>query len=80
MRRAFSVFVVVLALSVAKPFAQTTPKTLDIYYIDTEGGQATLFVSPTGQTVLVDTGNNGTRDPQRIMRSTRRARSRSTTW
>jgi hypothetical protein len=38
------------ALAVAKPFAQTTPGALDIYYIDTEGGQATLFVSPTGQT------------------------------
>lgn len=44
-------------------------KTLDIYYIDTEGGQATLFVSPTGQTALVDTGNGGLRDPQRIMQA-----------
>jgi competence protein ComEC len=67
MRRILTLFCVVLALSVAKPFAQTAAKTLDIYYIDTEGGQATLFVSPTGQTVLVDTGNAGTRDPDRIM-------------
>ena len=67
MRRTLSLLAVVLALCVAKPFAQAVPKTLDIYYIDTEGGQATLFVSPTGQTVLVDTGNSGTRDPQRIM-------------
>src|SRR5258707_458486 len=69
MRRAFSLFMVVLALSAAKPFAQTTPKTLDIYYVDTEGGQATLFVTPTGQTILVDTGNANPpgRDPQRIM-------------
>ena len=34
-------------------------KTLDIYYIDTEGGQSTLFVSPTGESLLVDTGNAG---------------------
>jgi beta-lactamase superfamily II metal-dependent hydrolase len=31
--------------------------TLSVYFIDTEGGQATLFVSPSGQTMLVDTGN-----------------------
>lgn len=43
--------------------------TLDIYYIDTEGGQATLFVSPGKQTVLVDTGFAGTRDPQRIQQA-----------
>ena len=41
--------------------------TLDIYYVDTEGGQATLFVGPSGQTVLVDTGNEGARDSARIM-------------
>lgn len=40
--------------------------TLDIYYVDTEGGQATLFVSPEKQTVLVDTGFAGTRDAERI--------------
>jgi beta-lactamase superfamily II metal-dependent hydrolase len=44
-------------------------QTLDIYYIDVEGGQATLFVAPGGQTVLVDTGNPGTRDPLRIMQA-----------
>ena len=31
--------------------------TLRIYFIDTEGGQSTLFASPSGQTMLVDTGN-----------------------
>src|SRR6266404_6674664 len=34
-------------------------KHLDIYFIDTEGGQATLFVSPSGQSMLVDTGFPG---------------------
>jgi competence protein ComEC len=67
MRRTVTVLLV-LALSAAVPIAQApAPKTLDIYYVDTEGGQATLFVSPSGQTVLVDTGNAGTRDPDRIM-------------
>src|ERR1700682_4659438 len=41
--------------------AQQPPpqKPLDIYFIDTEGGQATLFVSPSGQSMLVDTGVPG---------------------
>src|SRR5260370_10248610 len=39
-------------------------KTLDVYFIDVEGGQATLLVSPSGQSMLVDTGWSGfkTRD------------------
>jgi competence protein ComEC len=61
-----------LALAVitaAIPSAQTpaSGKTLDIYFIDTEGGQATLYVSPSGQTLLVDTGNAGERDLGRIL-------------
>jgi beta-lactamase superfamily II metal-dependent hydrolase len=42
-------------------------KTLDIYIVDTEGGKATLFVTPSGETVLEDTGNPGDRDITRIM-------------
>jgi beta-lactamase superfamily II metal-dependent hydrolase len=34
-------------------------RTLDVYFIDTEGGQATLFVSPSGESMLVDTGFAG---------------------
>ena len=47
-------------------FAQ--PRNLDIYWIDTEGGAATLIVTPSGQSLLVDTGNPGPndRDPKRI--------------
>ncbi len=45
--------------------------TLDIYVIDVEGGNATLFVTPAGQSVLIDTGNTGElaakRDSGRIM-------------
>ena len=47
----------------AKPAAG---KTLDIYVSDVEGGKATLFVSPTGETVLIDSGNPGPRDQERI--------------
>jgi competence protein ComEC len=42
-------------------------KALGIYFIDTEGGQATLYVSPSGQTLLVDAGNAGERDLGRIL-------------
>jgi len=50
-------------------------RTLDIYVIDVEGGNATLFVSPTGQSLLVDTGNlvGATRDADRIMAAARDA-------
>jgi len=34
-------------------------KTLDIYFIDTEGGQSTLFVPSGGETLLMDTGTAG---------------------
>jgi beta-lactamase superfamily II metal-dependent hydrolase len=72
MRQALALLLV-LAVSAAVPLAQTPAKTLDIYYIDTEGGQSTLFVSPTGQSVVIDTGNAGTRDPDRIMEAVKAA-------
>jgi competence protein ComEC len=65
--RAMLASVLVFALAAAVPLAQTgAAKTLNIYYIDTEGGQATLFVSPSGESLLVDTGNPGGRDTDRI--------------
>src|SRR4051794_41982339 len=48
--------------------AQTpATKPLDIYVVDTEGGKAALFVSPTGQSLLIDSGNPGGRDTDRLM-------------
>jgi competence protein ComEC len=46
-----------------------TPKPLQIYFIDVEGGQATLFVTPEGQSLLIDTGwpGNNFRDADRIV-------------
>lgn len=41
-------------------------RTLDIYFVDTEGGAATLIVTPTKESILIDTGNPGTRDANRI--------------
>lgn len=42
-------------------------KPLEIYVIDAEGGKAALYVSPTGQSVLVDSGSPGGRDTDRLM-------------
>jgi len=42
-------------------------KTFDIYFIDTEGGLSALYVAPTGESLLIDTGNPGGRDTDRIM-------------
>jgi competence protein ComEC len=56
------------AVLTSVPAAQTKSiKTLDIYLSDTEGGKAALFVSPSGESVLVDTGNPNARDTDRIM-------------
>ncbi|MEO6185319.1 MAG: MBL fold metallo-hydrolase [Steroidobacteraceae bacterium] len=41
--------------------------------MDTEGGQSTLFVGPTGESLLVDTGNAGERDLARIAETLRGA-------
>ncbi len=48
--------------------AAQAAKNLDIYFIDTEGGQSTLVVSPSGQAMLIDTGYTGFggRDANRI--------------
>lgn len=39
---------------------------LDIYFTDTEGGAATLIITPAGESILIDCGNPGTRDADRI--------------
>ena len=66
-----------LVLCVAYPAAQTrASKTLDIYVTDVEGGNATLFVAPSGESVLIDTGNGGaaaSRDAGRIMAAIKEA-------
>jgi beta-lactamase superfamily II metal-dependent hydrolase len=48
---------------------------LDIYSIDVEGGQSTLFVSPSGESLLIDTGWPGFngRDADRIVAAAKAA-------
>jgi len=65
--------VFVLVFGVA-PAAQTsTSKALRAYVTDTEGGKTILWITPSGQTVLVDTGNPGERDTGRLMEAIRDA-------
>src|SRR5713226_8319269 len=58
-----------LSLSLFASAAPGSRKGLQIYFVDVEGGQATLFVTPEGKSLLIDTGwpdNNG-RDADRIV-------------
>lgn len=63
----------VLIVLVAGHASSVAAQTLDIYFIDTEGGQATLYVAPSGESLLVDTGNPGPRDHERMMAAIRAA-------
>ncbi|MCA9034242.1 MAG: MBL fold metallo-hydrolase [Planctomycetaceae bacterium] len=59
-------FVVLLAGSAS---ASEKDQRLDIYFIDVEGGAATLLVTPSGESMLIDSGypDNHGRDLQRII-------------
>ncbi|HEV7632718.1 MAG TPA: MBL fold metallo-hydrolase [Steroidobacteraceae bacterium] len=46
------------AMAVAPAFCASV-KTLDIYFIDVEGGQSTLLITPAGQSLLIDAGFPG---------------------
>ncbi|MFL6416264.1 MAG: ComEC/Rec2 family competence protein [Bryobacteraceae bacterium] len=52
------------------------PKPLEVFFIDVEGGQATLFVTPAGQSLLIDAGwgYNAYRDANRIIAAAKLAK------
>jgi competence protein ComEC len=67
---------VVTALCAAPVYLPAQPHSpLQIYFIDVEGGQSTLFVTPEHHSLLVDTGwpGNEGRDAERIVAATRAA-------
>src|SRR5262245_57832536 len=65
-----AVALLVLLINLLDPvFAGESDKRLDVYWIDVEGGAATLLVTPAGESILIDTGNPGFRDPNRIART-----------
>jgi competence protein ComEC len=66
---------IALACSLVLSFGSALPtraavgaKPLQIYFVDVEGGQSTLFVAPDGESLLIDTGwpGNESRDANRI--------------
>jgi competence protein ComEC len=62
-----------ILLTLASTAAAQAP--LKIFFIDVEGGQSTLFVAPSGQSLLVDTGwpGNDNRDANRIVAAAHKA-------
>jgi beta-lactamase superfamily II metal-dependent hydrolase len=69
MKRASLILLTTLALCIplAAQRAAAPSKPLQVYVVDTEGGKAALWVSPTGQSLLIDSGNPGNRDVDRII-------------
>ena len=72
MRKKIAFLLLAFAVSAATSVAQTRTArtTLDIYVVDVEGGNSVLFVAPSGESVLIDTGNvapGAVRDAGRIM-------------
>src|SRR5262249_35103055 len=66
---------IALALATSSlTFAQNTPANLQIHWIDTEGGAATLIVSPAAGPFLIDTGYpDADRDAKRILAAAQKA-------
>ncbi len=72
---AISAAVLAVFLLPAMAFVAPARKTLDIYFLDVEGGHSTLVVTPSGQSLLIDTGFAGFdgRDAGRIVEAARTA-------
>jgi competence protein ComEC len=67
MKRVASTLSIVLVAAVCLVAQGQKTKPLEIWVVDVEGGKAALYVSPTGQTAMIDTGFPGARDLDRIM-------------
>jgi len=74
-RRAALCFLGLCLIAASRAAASPPPKTLGIFFVDVEGGQATLFVTPAGQSLLIDTGWPGHdgRDADRIVAAAKKA-------
>ena len=84
MQRIFSVVMLIVVALAASGHASAqksdASRNLDIYWIDTEGGAATLIVAPSGESMLIDTGYpDADRDAKRIFAVAEPASARITT-
>ncbi|HEX2443174.1 MAG TPA: MBL fold metallo-hydrolase [Vicinamibacterales bacterium] len=66
---------VLLVLLAGVTGATQARKALDVYFVDVEGGQATLVISPSGESMLIDAGYPGFegRDADRIAAAAKQA-------
>lgn len=69
----------ILALLVAMGLpvlASAKSKDLQIFFVDVEGGQSTLMVTPSGESILIDAGwpDNSDRDASRIAAAAKKAK------
>lgn len=72
--KSFAAFALAVVTAAAQG-PQSADQKLHIYFVDVEGGQATLFVPPHGDSLLIDTGWSGreNRDAKRITTLARQA-------
>src|SRR5262245_51768014 len=73
MTRTLVVALALISLALAAPLAARADEKdgrLDIYFIDVEGGAATLFITPEGESLLIDSGypTPDDRDLNRILK------------
>src|SRR5438034_10696796 len=73
--RAVTIRVMAAAVLSLALIRSTSGKTLDIFFIDVEGGESTLIVTAAGESLLIDAGygGRGGRDSARILAATREA-------
>jgi beta-lactamase superfamily II metal-dependent hydrolase len=67
MTRLTAALAIVVLAAVCLPAQGTNTKPLQIWVVDVEGGKAALYVTPTGETAIIDTGFPGARDFDRIV-------------
>src|SRR5258707_3687598 len=74
-RGILAVFLSFLFQPAAPAIPSADQRPLQFYFVDVEGGQATLFVTPAGQSLLIDTGWPGFdgRDADRIVAAAKNA-------
>src|SRR5258707_13314682 len=78
MMKRYSTAAALITLALAAPgltrAAPAQPRNLEFYWIDVEGCASTLIVSPSGESMLFDTGYEvGDRDAKRIFAAAQRA-------
>src|SRR5262245_14193315 len=73
MAKTFAYALAVLAVALTTANAQ--PRNLEIYWVDVEGGAATLLVAPSGESLLFDAGfeTPDNRDSRRIVAAAQHA-------